>query len=489
MISFRFHRAPRSFTRVTPLVVTLLAGIVLAVGSANPVRAGAPAEVDPAFRVPFGDPAAIRECYGLIVDARGRVTVSLLDAAPSLPGPNLIRYLPDGNLDAGFLPQIAGSSVNSMLVLRSGKMLVGGRFRVSGDGVIRTNLARLNPDGSLDPSFDPGPGWGAVGQLSELLDGKLLVGGRRLGVDGVGVPGPHRLEADGQQDAAFAPHREWVELSVENFIPRPDGSAYLIGLVRPRATNDLVRIARALPNGAVDDSFRYSGPWVYSGGALSPDGGIFVFTQSLKSDLRITVMEVIRLRPDGSPDPAFRAEVSGRNYVVGSDIMNPPHIFAMALQVDGRLLLAGKFDKVNGVARRNVARLEPDGAVDTSFDPGSGPALSSDGSGFGYPLKGMVLAPEGRVYLMGRFDRYAGEPYKVAVRLWGDPVPRLRIGRLSEGMVASWVGHPGESVEVEASSDLREWNGYHAFTNRDGIVTLPLPARESGSVFLRARVK
>jgi uncharacterized delta-60 repeat protein len=471
------------------LLLTLLAEIILAAGSSNSVRAGAPAEVDPGFRVQFGDPVAIRECYGLIVDATGRVTVSLLDAAPSLPGPNLIRYLPDGNLDSGFLPQIAGSSVNSMLVLRNGKMLVGGRLRVSGEGVIRTNLARLNPDGSLDPSFDPGLGWGSVGQLFELPDGKLLVGARRLGSDGVGLPGPHRLEADGQLDGSFAPHREWAELTVENFIPRKDGSSYLIGMVRSRATNDLVRIARALPDGAVDYAFHYSGPWVYSGGALSPDGGVFVFTQSLKSDLRTTVMDIVRLRPDGSPDPAFRAEVSGRNYVVGSDIMNPPHIFAMALQVDGRLLLAGKFDKVNGVVRRNVARLELDGAVDTSFDPGSGPALSPDGSGFGYPLKGMVMSPEGRVYLTGKFDRYAGDAYKVAVRLWGDPVPRLRIGHLSESMVVSWVGHPGESVEIEASSDLKEWSSYYAFTNRDGVVTLPLLSRESERVFLRARVK
>ncbi|MGZ5020335.1 MAG: delta-60 repeat domain-containing protein, partial [Chthoniobacterales bacterium] len=40
----------------------------------------------------------------------------------------------------------------------------------------------------------------------------------------------------------------------------------------------------------------------------------------------------------------------------------------MVMQPDGKLVIAGAFSKVNGVARRNIARLMPDGSLDTSFD-------------------------------------------------------------------------------------------------------------------------
>ncbi len=272
---------------------------------------------------------------------------------------------------------------------------------------------------------------------------------------------------------------------MEAVVPGPGGSVYLIGMIRPRTTNDLVRIARTLPDGKVDEAFRYAGDWVYSAWVASPDGGVFVVTQSLKSSLATTVMEVLRLQPNGTPDPAFKVEVSGRNNVISSGVYNPPYIFSMARQVDGRLLLAGKFDRVNGVARRNVARLEPDGSLDGSFDPGAGPALSSDSSSFGYPVQGMTLGPDGGIYVAGQLDRYNGRVYRMVVRLRGDPVPRLRVGWSAGAVEASWIGHPGARVEVESSPDLSQWNLYHSFTNDEAVVRLPRPTGET--VFLRAR--
>ena len=466
------------------LLLAITAGVV---GATRTAGAGAPAEVDPGFRARAEDPTRFRDFNGVVVDAEGRVTVAVMDYTPALPGPSLVRFLPDGSVDSGFRPRVAGTRVISMVCLRSGSLLVGGQCQVTGEGVTRTNLARLAPDGSLDATFDPGLGWGTVGQLVELADGRILVGAQRRGADGVWRPGPYRLEADGRVDESFAGGAAWAEITEGWIVPRPDGSFYLIGLIRPRAGGDLVRIARARPDGSPDDTFHYVGSWVYSGGPLSPDGGIYVFTQSLKSDLRTSVMDVLRLRPDGSVDPAFHAEVSGRNLVIGSDIYNAPYIYAMALQLDGRLLVAGKFDHVNGVARKNLVRVEADGTVDASFDPGSGPVLSTDGSGFGYPVKGMVLARDGRIYLGGMFDRYDGKAYRVAIRLWGDPVPRLRIKRSSGAVDVSWVGHPGESVEVETSNDLTVWSPHHAFTGGDGVT--PLPPLTGDRVFVRARVK
>ena len=44
-------------------------------------------------------------------------------------------------------------------------------------------------------------------------------------------------------------------------------------------------------------------------------------------------------------------------------------IRAVVVQPDGRLIVAGRFSAVNGVARRNIARVNPNGSVDTTWDP------------------------------------------------------------------------------------------------------------------------
>jgi hypothetical protein len=46
------------------------------------------------------------------------------------------------------------------------------------NGTPRNNLARLNPDGSVDTTFDPGTGFDSVPrQLVALPDGKILAMG------------------------------------------------------------------------------------------------------------------------------------------------------------------------------------------------------------------------------------------------------------------------------------------------------------------------
>ncbi len=44
-------------------------------------------------------------------------------------------------------------------------------------------------------------------------------------------------------------------------------------------------------------------------------------------------------------------------------------IRTMAVQPDGRVIVAGRFSAVNGVARRNIARINPNGSVDATWNP------------------------------------------------------------------------------------------------------------------------
>src|SRR5260370_18131187 len=55
----------------------------------------------------------------------------------------------------------------------------------------------------------------------------------------------------------------------------------------------------------------------------------------------------------------------GANNAVGS----------LAVQADGKILVAGRFTTLGGQSRTNIGRLNADGTLDTSFNPGASGGL------------------------------------------------------------------------------------------------------------------
>ena len=93
---------------------------------------------------------------------------------------------------------------------------------------------------------------------------------------------------------------------------------------------------------------------------------------------------------NGDLDPSFNASVFDKGTVT-----------TMARQTDGKVVVAGVFSAINGVPRQNVARLNADGTLDTTFDPGSqivgeidAVAVQSDGK--------VVLGGYGLVFTFGQ---------------------------------------------------------------------------------------
>ena len=124
--------------------------------------------------------------YALAVQADGKILVggdftTLGGGGTGTTTRNRIgRLNPDGTLDTSFDPG-ANSTVLALAVQADGKILVGGFFTTLGGGgtgtTTRNNIGRLNPDGTLDTSFDPGAN-GNVNALAVQADGKILVGGQ-----------------------------------------------------------------------------------------------------------------------------------------------------------------------------------------------------------------------------------------------------------------------------------------------------------------------
>lgn len=110
----------------------------------------------------------------------------------------IARLLPDDSVDPTFTTGAGFSgSVRCVKVLANGKILVAGDFTAY-QGVPRARIALLHADGSLDTSFDPGPGADQVIQaLLVQPDGKILIGGNFLSYAGLPVFRYARVTGDG----------------------------------------------------------------------------------------------------------------------------------------------------------------------------------------------------------------------------------------------------------------------------------------------------
>src|SRR5205823_3401173 len=73
-------------------------------------------------------------------------------------------------------------------------------------------------------------------------------------------------------------------------------------------------------------------------------------------------------------------------------------VLAMAIQIDGRILIGGRFAAVNGTSRSGITRLNGDGSVDSSFDPGAGVYQAASNE-----VRAIKALPDGKILLAGAF--------------------------------------------------------------------------------------
>ena len=88
-----------------------------------------------------------------------------------------------------------------------------------------------------------------------------------------------------------------------------------------------------------------------------------------------------------------------------------PAVWAIAKQSDERLVIGGKFVSCHGTPRNNIARVLPNGALDASFDPGSG---------FNGPVLSLDIMTNGRILTGGSFSIFNGQSANGAVLLNSD---------------------------------------------------------------------
>lgn len=264
--------------------------------------------------------------------------------------------------------------------------------------------ASAQTDGTYDPTFVQGTGFaGDVLAITRQPDGKLLIGGDQLTLyNGVAVKPIVRLGSDGALDTGFdvgdGPDSEVLEIAVQ-----PDGKILVGGSFYNFNGVTSRRLVRLMLDGSVDNSFNIGtgANSAVAGVVVQPDGKILVAGSFSQWD-GATVGGIVRLLVDGSVDPAFNVG-AGTNSNVNDLVLRP----------DGKIVIGGYFTQYNGTTRNQLAQLNADGTLDTSFDPG-------EGGGTSYSVVGMALAADGKLICGGNFWTWQGATVNGLVRIGAD---------------------------------------------------------------------
>ena len=279
------------------------------------------------------------------------------------PVPHLLRLTPSGALDstfhfaAGFEPggiAVAEDGSGDVYAVNSGPNLDCGQEALpNAQCAYALQIARLNADGSVDPSFSTGhgfpggllpkanPAW--IQALLPMSKGNLAVGGSLLTYDGVSVSSLIRLNADGVLDTKFMVNMGYTSAPVvEVMAPVGDGTydIYIGGRIG---------VVRVLETGAFDTSFTAAVPMLTFSIAPVWDGTGDLYVSGL-TDNRI---RLLRLSRNGAVVSTFQE----------------PNLDAEVLSIiplaDGTrdLYIGGAFTMYNGIAVNHIARVHADGSL------------------------------------------------------------------------------------------------------------------------------
>ncbi len=327
----------------------------------------------------------------------------------------IARLLSNGNLDttfnSGFLPTgairgVSGSNAQIRVVYvypdnapfgNAGKILIGGMF-THYNGVPREKIARLMPNGALDPSFNANDnllpigsdqvlGFNSTPQSFEVQpDGRILVGGFFTMVSAYVCNKLVRLENNGLLDPSF--NQAYIESgavkpgvtgqSVQEIVLQPDGKIIIAGFFSLYNALSRNSIARLLPSGALDITFNPGTGFFPSFNNITPAGisteppgmirslvyepavgatpAILYVSGDFTRYNNLNVQKVIAINCGttgaGGRNNSFRV---GPNLTSGGPNDN---VWSMKKQ-GAKIIIGGKFTSYNGLSAMRVTRIFP----------------------------------------------------------------------------------------------------------------------------------
>ena len=355
-----------------------------------------------------------------------------------------------GEVDASFNAAVSGTTNGLVYVVKTqpdGKILIGGIF-TDVQGQAANGVGRLNADGSVDTSFNPpvffnGSSLGArVLALGLQSDGKIIVAGSLYGINGVFAPAVMRLNPNGTIDSSFnLPVPQDSNIYTIEVLPN---DKFFIGGEFGR------NIAKFNADGTPDNSFSATGIGLIKDIEVQPDGKVVFITgmsgpqnyvRRLNADgsvdsgfSLVTVnqtIEVVKIQADGkliiggsftfvngfqqgrisriNSDGSLDLNFNLNNFGAGSSSYG---INDIIIRPDGKIFIAGDFPSYNAVNIRNLALLSSDGTLDNSFSNNAQAAAL-------IPIFDIELQSDGKILIGGQIYPLVGG---------ANPILRLNAG-------------------------------------------------------------
>ncbi len=436
-----------------------------------------------------------------VLQADGKVILAGIINTPARPA--LLRFNSNGSRDATlntgteWFFKSDFETISSIKVQPDGKVLIGGYSFVYRDRapafVHGTNIfgTRLNPNGSRDLTFTSanfyayftniGPtlspqvyveSWDSALSVATQSDGKVIIAGVTYatycddsGCVTLSFPFLDRAFADGSRDTNFSAGTNLNASAIAAALTLPDDKILVAGSFSLNGTNRCV--VRLNANGTLDNTFTRASVSPNEGIsslAVQPDGKILV-AGGFTTINGVSRKNIARLNANGAVDNTF-------NPGTGPDRA----VDAVALQPDGKVLIGGSFTNVSGTPRPRIARLNSDGNLDTSFNAGADARISA-----------IAVQPDGNVLIAGDFLTVNGVLRPYLARLYGDSAkPSLNIGQSNNSAVLSWPA-AFSNYQLQSNTNLLLSNGWStvvaARSTNNGVISVTSPATNNRQFF------
>ncbi len=331
-----------------------------------------------------------------------------------------------GLLDAGFHPEASGGVVLSVAVEADGRILLGGRFTSVG-GTARNRFAQLVNEPATQTLSAPNATqviWtrgGSSPEVSQVMFEKSTDGGAtwtplgigtRIGttpdwqLTGLSLSGPGQLRARGRTSGGYGSRSSGLVETTANY------SFAVVPTVTPSTTN-----LRTTATIITITGTNFSPAPAQNTVVFTPAGEGTVTASTATS---LTVTSLTGLAPgalsavvvtngasSGAPEQVATVVLSLPGDIDPLDAGVAGHaVLAMAVQPDGKTIIAGVFTSVLGQPRNNIARLNADGTLDASFNPNVDGVVNS-----------VAVEADGRILLGGAFNNVGGTSRKNIARV------------------------------------------------------------------------
>ena len=420
----RFMTPQRTYNRLSLVLIAVLATATLAFGAAAAdAQPGAFDPTFGSGGVVVADlgGAARTAVYDVKTQPDGKVVALEVDIVSNAT--YVLRYLPDGTPDPSFGQQGVATLPSALdpyaLALQpDGKILVGGSVSPGYFAV-----ARLLATGELDQDFD-GDSGNANGLVSTQMSAAGPGHGHAITVDSknrIVLAGTQnaatksyfaiaRYQPDGKLDQSFNGGGRLVDTTSGTdqlwaVTTQDDGKIVAAG----GAGADTV-VGRYNENGTPDSMFNggrtqidVGGEDVAAGLALQPGNQVLLASKSNAGDDRL-----VRLTSEGLEDPTF----------AGGNV--PLSVQALALAPDGKIVLGGSVLD-NGNDACAVARFNADGSADTGFGNGAA-VLTRAVPNSPCVVDAAAIAPDGKIVAGEHTGEYPHERAAIT-RYQVDPDP------------------------------------------------------------------